>query len=81
MKQFRPGQLVVLAPELVSAGIGLYNFPTRRDLPEKARIIARFRVGQIALVITQDRTTCGEVYIVCPDGGGWIQCACLNRLG
>lgn len=82
MTSFKPGQLVVLAPELVpeKGWIQLLNCPTRHYayIGEKPRMLGRMAIKDITVVIFQENTTSGDVYVFGPDGGGWIQSAYLR---
>lgn len=85
MADFRPGQLVGVNPDMVASGVrvDLFNLPggvPRVIGADQTRAIGWLVRGDVALVIAQERTKAGDVYVLGPHGGGWAPAAFLRIL-
>ena len=84
MRTFRPGQLVRVAADMLSAGgrLSLFNVPggVARVAHDQVREIGVLLSGEVALVVWRERTVAGDVYVLGPHGGGWAPSAFLKIL-
>lgn len=80
--RFSSGQLVVINDELVAhdAVLKLHNIPGGVDLipNEQVNETGYVVAGDVVMVIANGQTTATDVYVVGPNGSGWISQAFLK---